>query len=99
MTLHAQLLFALSHYTEEVVDDLESRKRDALEQTLYVALLPTIPYLTPLETFSRITDTLMRYLEHDKPLVAQRMLQIIQRIIALVPGHANQESRKKAPAQ
>lgn len=85
MTLHAQLLFVLSHYTEEVVDDLASRKRDALEQTLYIALLPTLPYITPLEVFSRIADTLMRYLEHEKPAVSHRMLQIIQQIIALAP--------------
>lgn len=87
MALHGPLLFVLSHYTEEVVEDLESRKhkRDALEQTLYTALLPTVEQITPFEVFSRITHTLLRYLEHDRPPVRQRMRDIIQRIIALRP--------------
>jgi hypothetical protein len=85
MTLHAPLLFILSHYTEEVVEDLAMRKRDALEQTLYTALVPTIEQVTPFEVFSRIAYTLMKYLEHDRPMVRQRMLEIIQRIIALRP--------------
>ena len=85
MALHGPLLFVLSHYTEEVVEDLEKHKRDALEQTLYTALLPTVERITPLEVFSRITHTLLRYLEHDRPIVRQRMLELIQRIIALQP--------------
>lgn len=108
MTLHAQLLFVLSHYTEAVVEDLHKKKRDALEQTLYESLLPTVDHITSFDVFSRIADTLMRYLEHDRPAVSQRMLQIIQRIIALIPpplppSHLppsslptkNQESHKK----
>ena len=55
MALHGPLLFVLSHYTEEVVEELEKHKRDALEQTLYVALLPTLEQVTPLEVFSRLT--------------------------------------------
>ena len=74
MTLHAQLLFVLSHYTEVVVEDLAKRKRDSLEQTLYAALLPTIDHVTPFEVFSRIADTLLKYLEHRHPSVSQRML-------------------------
>lgn len=103
MTLHAQLLFVLSHYTEAVVEDLHKKKRDALEQTLYESLLPTVDHITPFDVFSRMADTLMRYLEHDRPAVSQRVLQIIQRIIGLIPPSpppsslptTNQESHKK----
>jgi len=65
MSLHAQLLFTLSHYTELVVEDLRKKHRDALEQTVYESLLPTIDHVTPFEVFSRMAETLMRYLEHD----------------------------------
>jgi hypothetical protein len=85
MNLHADLLFALSHYTEAVVEDLASRRRDALETALYDSLLPTLDHVTSFDVFSRITETLLRYLEHDRPAVQHRMLQIIQRIIGLLP--------------
>ena len=86
MTLHSQLLFVLSHYTEAVIEDLSSRKRDTLEQTLYDTLLPTIDHVTSFEVFSRIADTLLKYLEHRHPSVSQRMLQIIQHMISLCPS-------------
>jgi hypothetical protein len=95
MALHGPLLFVLSHYTEEVVEDLEKHKRDALEQTLYVALRPTLEQVTPLEVFTRITETLLRYLEHDRPMVRQRMLEMIQRIIALRPRHVTPSNVKE----
>ncbi len=97
MTLHAPLLFTLSHYTEAVIEDLESRKRDALEQTLYTALLPTIQQVTPFDVFSRITDTLIRFLEHDRPMVRHRMTEIIKRIIALRPQLSPAPSPASSP--
>ena len=96
MTLHSELLFTLSHYTERVVEDLASRPRDALETTIYTSLLPTIDHVTSFEFFSRVTETLIAYLEHDRPAVSQRMLEIIQRMIGLRPS-APAKRKEKNP--
>lgn len=84
-TLYSDLLFAISHYTERVIEDLESHKRDRLEEVVYQSLVGTVKETTPLETFSFITQTLLNYLEHKNPAIHLRILEIIQQMIKLGP--------------
>lgn len=83
--LHSSLLFAISHYTEVIVEDFESHKRDRLEESIYQVLVVTVEVITPFETFSTIARTLIKYLEHENETIKMRMLQIIQRMIELGP--------------
>jgi len=82
-SLHSDLLFAISHYTERVIEDLESHKRDRLEEVVYQSLIGTLKQTTPFETFSSIAQTLMNYLEHKNQIIHLRILEIIQRMIEI----------------
>jgi len=93
--LHSNLLFALSHYTEQIVEDLESHKRDSLEEVVYRSLKPTIDTITSFDTFSSIAKTLMNYLEHKSSVIQIRILQIIQRMIELGPRPKPTPTTKK----
>jgi hypothetical protein len=84
-SLYSDLLFAISHYTERVIEDLESHKRDRLEEVVYQSLIGTMKETTPFETFSSIAQTLINYLEHKNPVIHLRILTIIQRMIELGP--------------
>jgi hypothetical protein len=83
MTLDSDLLFVLSHATEAVTAELASAPMDAIEKVLYDTLAPTLDQVTPFSVYSQMADILMRRLEH--PPTSIRMLQLIQRIIALDP--------------
>lgn len=79
--LHGDLLFVLSHYTDQIVEDFETRQRDSLETVIYQSLKETIEHITPFEVYSKIAETLIRYIEHKDPRIQMRMLQIVQRLI------------------
>ena len=79
--LHGDLLFVLSHYTDQMVEDLETRQRDSLENVIYQSLKESINYITSFEVYSKIAETLMRYIEHKDMRIQMRMLQIVQRLI------------------
>ncbi len=83
MTLHADFLFVISHATEAVIEELTSTPMGALEKALHDALVPTIHQLTPFSVFSQIAEVFLRRLEH--PPTSIRILQLVQRIIALDP--------------
>lgn len=79
--LHGDLLFVLSHYTDQIIEDFETRQRDSLENVIYQSLKESIDYVTPFEVYSKIAETLMRYIEHKDIRIQMRMLQIVQRVI------------------
>lgn len=83
--LHGNLLFLISHCTETVVADLESKPMDSIQRALCTSLKGTIDHMTPFSIYSQIADTLIRRLEESDARVNIRFLEIIQRIIALDP--------------
>lgn len=93
--LHGDLLFVLSHYTDQMVEDLETRQRDSLEEVIYRSLKSTIEHVTPFEVYSRTAETLMRYVEHKNPKIQMRMIELIQHMIRLNPNPERNNIKKE----
>ena len=83
--LHGDLLFVISHYTKQIVEDLEDHKRDSLEEVVYQSLNSIVDEITPFEIYSRIAESLMKYVEHKNPKIQLRMMELIQHMIQLNP--------------